>query len=446
MKSQNVLRDFNGAAFWAGVSTFIFMVFAALTLQISVIQEFGLSDSQARSWIVVTWLTSSVVSLPFILYYRQPLGIGWTLPGLIYMGSMAHRFTFEEFVAANLIAGIVILLLGLLGIGARIIHFVPLPILMGMFAASIISFITRMVESTVEDLAIAGPMVVVYLAGRVLNNQRVPPVGLSVIAGALIVIALDKLGSSGAATSAPALAAPGLAFSIESILTITLPMVVLVIGLGNVQGLGYLIAQGYRVPTNPITTAVGAMTIVNSLFGGHPAAMTRISSAMLGGPQAGPMETRYWGAIVAFILVMGVAVATGPLLAFVEIVPPVYIYVVAGLAIIGSFEDSLTRAFSGSLRFGAVVAFGVTAATFTVAGIPSAFWALLAGIGASLIVERREMIRQWRRALDDYPAHVDHAAEAAAMHWLEEYEPELAVRAEPPMEEVPEPEMVEAET
>jgi benzoate membrane transport protein len=420
MKTAATFRDFNAAAFWAGISTFIFMVFGPLTVQISVIQEFGLPDAQARSWIVITWLTAGVCSFPFILYYRQPIGIGWTLPGLVYMGSLAGRFSFEEFVAANLVAGIALIILGLLGVGSRVIHLVPLPILMGMFAASIVGFITRMVESTAADFAIAGPMILAYLVGRVLNNQRIPAVGLAVLVGGFLIVVLDRLGASSAALEMPALVAPGFRFSIEAILTISIPMVVLVIGLGNVQGIGFLLGQGYKVPTNQLTTVVGGMSVLNAIFGGHPAAMTRVSSAMLGGPSAGPLEKRYWAAIVAFIFVIGVAATTGPLLAFVEIVPAVYILVVAGLAIFASFEDALVRAFSGGLRTGAAVAFGVTLSTFVVVGIPSAFWAMLAGLAASLLLERQELLRQWRRVIDDYPPGHDHLEEAARMHAIEE--------------------------
>jgi len=399
MSHHHIRNDFNGDAFWAGISAFLFMLFGALTLQVSVIQQFDLPDAQARSWIVITWLSAGVVSLAFILRYRQPLAIGWTIPGLVYMGSLSGRFSFEEFVGANLVAGAVILALGVSGLGSRVIHFVPLPILMGMFAASIVGFITGAAEATASDAMLVGPMVVAYLVARAWNNPRVPPVGVAVIAGALLVAVLGKAGTPVVEGGLPQLATPGVSLSLEAVVTVSIPMVILVIGLGNVQGLGFLIAQGYRVPSNGITAAVGAMSIVNALLGGHPAAMTRVSSGILGGPSAGPLEKRYWGAMVTMILATGVALVTGPLLAVVAVLPPAYIVTVAGLAILASFEDALGRAFAGSLRSGAAIAFGVTLSTFTVAGIPSAFWALLAGITASLLLEREELLKQWRDAI-----------------------------------------------
>src|SRR5262249_31494506 len=138
MKSQAIMKDINPSAVWAGISAFIFMVFGALTLQLSVIGRMGLSEDLGSSWIFIPWLSAGLVSLPFILRYRQPLAIGWTIPGLLYMASLADRFSFQEMVAANIIAGIAMVGLGLGGIGSRIIHVIPLPILLGVVVRSLV--------------------------------------------------------------------------------------------------------------------------------------------------------------------------------------------------------------------------------------------------------------------------------------------------------------------
>jgi benzoate membrane transport protein len=329
MDFKRTLRDFNAAAFWAGISTFLFMVFGALTLQIAVIERFGLPQATAQSWIVVTWLVPGIVSLFFILHFRQPLGLGWTIPGLVYLGSLAGKFSFEEIVAANLIAGLAIVALGLARFGSRVIRLIPMPILMSMFAASIIDFFTRMVDAAVVNVALAAPMIVAYLIGRRLNMRQVPPVGLSVVVGAILIAAFGQWHSASVDLRLPTLATPGLTFNLEAILTISLPMVVLVMGLGNGQGLGFLVAQGYQVPADDLTIAVGLMTVLNAVFGGHPAAMTRTSSAMLGGPAAGPPEKRYWAALIAFTLVIGASLASGLLITLVAVLPNEFILVVA---------------------------------------------------------------------------------------------------------------------
>ncbi|HXH21212.1 MAG TPA: benzoate/H(+) symporter BenE family transporter [Dehalococcoidia bacterium] len=406
------LRDLNSAAVWAGITTFIFFVFGALTVQISVVQQFGISEDQQSSWITITWLTSGLVTLPVCLYYRQPISIGWTLPGLLYIGSLADRFTLGEVALASAIAGLAIVAIGLAGYGSRIIHLIPMPVLMAMFAASIVQYVTGMVESTVGDTLIAAPMVAAYIAGRVLANPRVPPVGLAVIAGAVAIVALGEVGSLEVHSGLPHLEVVDFAFSPEALLSVTLPMVVLVLGLGNVQSLGFMISEGYRPPLNLVTGIIGGMTVVNAMFGGHPAAMARTGTAMVSGRDAGPFDSRYWAAFVAFVPVLGVALATGLVVALISILPPAYVLTMAGLAILAAFQDSLERAFTGSLRFGAVVAFAVTMSSFEVEGIPSAFWALIAGIGASFLLERQELFRYWKQVFSAPHSPLDHVVES----------------------------------
>ena len=77
--------------------------------------------------------------------------------------------------------------------------------------------------------------------------------------------------------------------------------------------------------------------------------------------------------------------------------PNSYIDALAGLAILASLQDALEKSFSGELRFGALVGFIVAATPFAVLGISSAFWAIVAGLAASWVVERKELVAFWRR-------------------------------------------------
>jgi benzoate membrane transport protein len=213
---REMLRDFNLSAASAGLSAFIFMVFGALSLQVAVVNQFGLAEAQARSWIFVTWLTTALVSLPLIIRYRQPLGIGWTIPGLVYLGSLAGQFTFQEMVGANLMAGVAIILFGVLGVGGRIVYLVPLPILMGMFAASIVEFITRLADATAHRPAMVGPMLAAYLLARALNNPRIPPVGIAAAVGAAMIVVLGGVDPVPVDVGLPGVVVPGWAMPRDS--------------------------------------------------------------------------------------------------------------------------------------------------------------------------------------------------------------------------------------
>jgi hypothetical protein len=51
----------------------------------------------------------------------------------------------------------------------------------------------------------------------------------------------------------------------------------------------------------------------------------------------------------------------------------------------------------GKMRFGALVAFSVATTPFAIAGITSAFWAIIAGLLASLLVEPKQIFEFWVR-------------------------------------------------
>ncbi len=389
--------DLNAAAVWAGITAFVWYAFGAVPLHIAVSEQLGLATAQASSWIFIVWFSGAVATIAISLYFRQPIPITWTIPGLIFLGTLAERFTFAELIGANLVAGVLLLVLGLAGIGGRIMKWLPLPIIMGMFGGSILSYVVRMVTATVEDVAVAGTAVACYLFGRLINNPRIPPVGLAVVGGGIAVWLVGTGGAQPVEWVLPEPSLPPMTFSLSAALAVSLPMVVLAIGLGNVQGLGFLIGQGYKVPVNPVSTVVGVASIVNAFFGGHPATVARTGVAILASPESGPVQGRYWAAVISAALTIALALAATPVASLLGVLPKSYIYALAGLAILASLQDAFEKAFSGGLRFGALVGFIVAATPFAVLGISSAFWAIVAGLAASWLTERKQLVDFWRQ-------------------------------------------------
>lgn len=390
------LRDLNQAAVWAGLTAFVWYAFGGIPLQIAVGAQLALTSAQTSSWIFIVWFSGAVLSIALSLRLRQPIPITWTLPGLIYLGALAGRFSFAELVGANLVAGILILVAGALGLGAALMRCLPLPIVMGMFAGSILPYVTQMVAATVQDFAIAGVTVAGYLIGRAMGDPRVPPVGLAVVAGGLAVAWAGTPPAAAFEWTLPGLAVPEMAFSVPAVVAVSLPMVVFALALGNVQGLGFLRAQGYRVPVNAVTAWVGVASILNALLGGHTATVARNGVAILASSDAGPVSGRYWATVISSSLTLLLALAAMPAASVLGILPKSYVFAVAALAIVSALQDALEKSFGGGFRFGALVAFIVAATPFAALGMTSAFWALVAGLLAAGIAERRELLSFWR--------------------------------------------------
>ncbi len=394
-RSPSLAADFNAAALWAGLTTFIWFASGMVPLQIAVSRQLNLGPAESSSWICIVWASAAASSLALSLAYRQPIPITWTIPGLVYMGTLAGQYSFAELVGANLMAGILIVALALAGLGGRIMDWLPLPIVMGMFAGSILEYVVRMVKATAEDVIVGGATVAGYLLGRIIARPRVPAMGLALLAGAAAILVTRDFSARPIAWELPALVVPRIEFSLSAFIAVSLPMVVLSMVLGNVQGLGFLRAQGYRVPAKPVTLLVGLGSIVNALLGGCPAIVGRTAVAIVAAPDAGPAASRYAASVTAALLTFILAIAASPVSSLLGIVPRQYIIALAGLAILSSLQEAFEKAFGGRMRFGALVAFAVAATPFSFAGISSAFWAVVAGFVVAALAERNEMRAYW---------------------------------------------------
>jgi len=136
--------------------------------------------------------------------------------------------------------------------------------------------------------------------------------------------------------------------------------------------------------------------VINALFGGHAAIVARTGVAIFAAPDAGPPEGRYWANLVAASLTILLAVAATPVMSLIGVLPGSYVFALAGLAVLSALQDAFEKSFGGTLRFSALVAFGVAATPFAIAGITSAFWAIVAGMIVAAMTERSELLAHWR--------------------------------------------------
>ena len=393
---RSLRDDVNGANIAAGVTAGLWYAFGAIPIQLEAAASFHLTPEAASSWFFIIWFTGAVSSILFTLRYRQPLAITWTIPGLVFLATVSDRYTLPEIAGASLVAGIMILILGFLGIGARLMRWLPLPIVMGMFAGSILGYATGIFEELDAQPWVVGAAIVGYLGARGLGRTWLPPVGGAVVLG-LAAAALAGQVHPEAVRWSPPLVAPLVpAFDPGSLLAVSVPLVVMAIGIGNVQGLGMLVNQGYRPPTNLLTTVVGINSIINAVFGGHPSTVARNGVAILAGDDAGPRDQRYVANLIASLFALLLALSAMTASALLEVLPISLVASLAGLAILSVLMDALQKTVVSALRLGAFFALVIAASPLTILGIGSAFWALVGGFLVSLLLERTALAQTLR--------------------------------------------------
>jgi len=379
------MRELNASAVAAGLTAFIWYACGALPLQLALAGKLGLSTGS----VFVVWATGGVASIFLSLRLKQPIPIAWSIPALVYVASLAGRFGAADIAGATLVSALMLAAFVLARGGSRLMNWLPMPIVMATFAGGLLEYMQRAVAATLADAMTAGAVVAGYFAARFVASPRLPPVGLALVAGSVAVAFHGPVTLGELAWSFPALAVPRFGFDPAAIAAVSVPLVVFALGLGNAQGLGFLRAQRYDVPVERVSRAVAAGSLINALFGGTPATVARNAAALVAGPDAGPVRARYWAVVISSALTVVMACAVAPFAALIAALPTSFAVALAGVALVSSLQDALEKAFAGPLRFGAVLAFIVAATPFSIGGITSGFWALVAGALASLVARER---------------------------------------------------------
>lgn len=366
-------------------------------------REAGFSAAFIGSLAAIVYSLGGITTIALSMIYRQPITVLWTIAGATLLPAALTHMSIAEAMGACIVTSAALVLLGVSGSIQKLTALIPLPVALGMLLGVFLPFGTRMVTSVADVPEIAGLTVAAFLlvTGVPALKRRCPPILAALVAGLLAVAVFDPVDTAtlpGVRFAQPMLIMPE--FRLEAILSLAPAMLLTVIAIHNAQSFAVLRARGFLPPVNATTVWVGGISAINALFGGIPAAVATVHTALFS--NAGPQAGRYVAAILfgCYAILLGIFAPTVADLAL--ILPGALTATLAGLALLGVLEDSFSRAFSGGHRFAALITFLVSASDISPFGLSSAFWALLTGL---LIVWT--MDRPKRAAMEDTAEHDD---------------------------------------
>ncbi|ANJ26868.1 benzoate transporter [Agromyces aureus] len=377
----------------AGVIAAITGFASSFALVIAGFTAVGATDSQAASGLFALCIATGVTCIVLPIMLRMPVSFAWSTPGAALLVSAAA--TTQQFGAATgafLVCGALIVVAGLWPAFGRLITSIPKPLASAMLAGILFPICLAPVTASVQQPAIAVPMVIVWLLlARLAPRWAVPAamgvavVGIAIIAGPSV---LD------APTVTPALQFVPPVFDPAVIVSLGLPLFVVTMAGQNVPGFAVMSTFGYEAPPRPVLVSSGVAGMGSALFGGHAINLAAITAAIMAGPESNPDPAKRWVATVsAGVSYLVLGVAAGLAAAIVQASPPIIITAVAGLALLGALVAAVTSALErADARIAAIGTFLVTASGIAVAGIGSAFWGLLVG-GVLLLWLRPRRVR-----------------------------------------------------
>ena len=389
MHLQQVVRDFSVSALVAGFVAVLVGFTSSVVIVFAAAQALGATPAQATSWIWALGLGMGLTSIGLSAWYRQPVLTAWSTPGAALIAGTSG-VAMGEAIGAFVACGVLILLAGVTGVFERVMDRIAQAIAAALLAGVLARFGLDAVGAVKTAPLLVGVMALVFLLGRRLWPRYAVPCVL--LAGLAVAAVEGRMQWSRVVWEAalPVWTTP--VFSWGAFVGIALPLFVVTMASQNLPGVAAQRAAGYRVPVSAPVAVTGAATVLLAPFGGYAFNLAAITAAICMGPEAHPDPARrYTASLAAGVFYLAIGLVGGAVIGLLQAFPRELVLVVAGLALLGTIAGGLAAALKEEAhRDAAGLTFLVTLSGVTIAGVGSAFWGVVAGAVALLVLQRRK--------------------------------------------------------
>lgn len=388
---MSFFSDLSVSALVAGFVTVLVGFTSSAVIVFQAAGAVGASPAIVASWMWALGLGMGLTCILLSLRFRIPVVTAWSTPGAAMLITSAAGVPLAEATGAFLVSAALITACGFSGIFERAIGRIPVSIASGMLAGVLLRFGLDVFLTMKTQFGLVFAMFAAYLI------MRRPAPRYAVIAAFALGIAIATakgllhLGSVSLELARPVWVTPAL--SLGALIGVALPLFVVTMASQNVPGVAVIRASGYHdVPISPLIGWTGLTNLALAPFGGYAYNLAAITAALCMGREAHEdPKKRYTAAVAAggFYLLVGLFGAT--VAALFAAFPKELVAAIAGLALLGTIGNGLFAALkSEGEREPALITFLVTASGISLLGVGSAFWGLVAGVIA-LIVLRTEL-------------------------------------------------------
>jgi benzoate membrane transport protein len=377
---QDIKNDFSLSAFFAGVIVIVVGVSSSGILVYQAAISAGATVAEASSWLGSLCLAMGITGLILSYRFKTPVLLAWSTAGAALLTVSLKNFSIHEAIGSFIFSAALIFLIGISGFSERIINKIPIPIAAALLAGVLFHFSIDAFLTINNQPLLALSMIVAYILGRKFS-PRFAMIFVLLI-GICLSVYLNLLKAEEIHFSLTQLTFNTPALSLQSLLSIGLPLFIVTMASQNLTGLASLRAHNYNVPISPLLTWSGFANLIAAPFGGFTVNLAAVTAAIGMGPESHPdPNKRYIAGMVSgffYILIGGMA---GTIATLFAAFPKELISVVVGLALISTIANALKQSLqSDEFREAAFITFLVTASGVSFFGVGSSFWGIIAGI------------------------------------------------------------------
>lgn len=342
-------------------------------------QTLGASPVQIVSMVTGLCLGIGLPGLLLSWRLKIPVILAWSTPGAALLAASALGHDWSTAVGAFLIAGLLMIVVGLIPALGRLAAQIPAAVASAMLAGVLLPFVFRLFLVFPTDIGLAAGLLVVFLLARRLAPTWALPLVLACTFATLTLrgqLGLP-LGTGLFGTLSPVVPR----FDLKAAISLSLPLFMVTLVSQNLPGLVVLRTAGYEPKPGPLLVSTGAATAILAAFGVYGINMAAIVAAICTGPDANPDPARRWVVGVIYgALYLVAAIFAAPLAGLFIAMPHGALALITGLALIGPLTGALTSMLAQpDHRDAAILTFAATASGLALFGVGAAFWGLLLG-------------------------------------------------------------------
>ncbi|WP_432786804.1 Inner membrane protein YdcO [Oligella sp. MSHR50489EDL] len=381
-----MLKDISLSAVIAGLLAVIIAYCGPLIIVFQVATLAGVSTEDMMSWIWGISFGVGISGLILSSLSKMPIMTGWSVPGTVLLLSLFPTLSVSEMVGAHMLAGIIIVLIGLSGHFDRLMAWIPQGVAGGMLAGLLFQFGAAAFKTISVSPLLLILMLSVYLLGR-RYFSRYSIVAVFIV-GLLFVTVTGQVHTEAFNLQwvTPKLIMPE--FSVFSVLSLTVPLVLVSLSGQYLPGMAILKVDGYhQVKSRPIMVMTGGVSTLVALTGAASIVLGAISAAIATGPDSHPNPNkRYIAGISNGVFYIIGAFLTSAIVTLFAVFPAELVAILAGLALMSSINANIVLAVEDKEnREAALLTFIATASGMTWFGLASAFWGIVIGMCAALL-------------------------------------------------------------
>lgn len=352
----------------------------------------GASPEEISSWIFALGMSMATTCIGLSLYYRTPILTGWSTPGAALLVTSLTGVSMPEAIGAFIFAAFLSVLTGATGLFEKAITHIPRALTSAMLAGILIHFGMNVFVAMQQQFLLITVMLLIYLIGKRAFPRYV--IIFVLLAGIFIaeIQGLFHIDNIHLTLAYPIFTFP--VFSLPTLISVGIPLFIVTLTSQNIPGVAVLNASGFNPPISPIITWTSIVNLLLAPFGSYSISLAALTAAICTSKEADlDPAKRYKATIFAGICWLLIGLFGATIVALFFAFPKELILAIAGLALLGTIGNSLKTALDEETqREPALITVLVSASGISLLGVGSAFWGLIAGILASLVLNWRKSV------------------------------------------------------